>query len=188
MIESYVRARVRQRLQQYQRSGGKVIEPCAMTMVRSSKHSNKIRGYIAIWGSSRERDCVNTWFDRKRPPNLGIEEFLPLRLMYEHGEDPSIKRDIIGKVSEIWYDDRGIGFKGELRKESDHYYRVKNEILQGKLATSSASAGHLATFDKQGRFEDWLLSELTLTGKPCERKMPRVEMVRSVRGHLAYIA
>ena len=56
-----------------------------------------IRGYGFIWGSPEHRDSYQTWFDKEAPPEAGLD-FVPKMLMYEHGFDGGIKKDIIGRV------------------------------------------------------------------------------------------
>jgi len=141
-----------------------------------------IRGYIAIWGSPEHRDSYQTWFDREQPPELGLD-FLPIPLIYEHGFDGGIKKEIIGSVARAWFDDIGIRFEAILDKTSTAFSRFIAEIRSGKLKTSSATAEHLAEFDSDGRFVNWPLSELTLTANPAEEKMPAVQLMRSNLTH-----
>lgn len=149
----------------------------------------KIQGYVALWGNRNKVDCVGTWFDRDNPPDLGLgydrrdyNLFVPFRLKYEHGADPDVKGSIIGMVTRVWEDDYGIAFEGELNTSSPHYNRVAQEIADGKLATSSGSAEHLASFTKDNAFDEWNLAELSLTAFPCEAEMPMVSIRRRGQG------
>lgn len=137
-----------------------------------------IEGYIAIWGSPDDVDAYGTWFDQSKPPDMALD-FLPFPLMYEHGFDPDVGKDIIGAVREIWFDDIGIAFRGELDRTSRHFDRVLSEVLDGVLATSSSTGDHIATFDAENRFVTWYLTEHSLTKSPAEFKMPIVKVVRS---------
>lgn len=147
----------------------------------------EIEGYIAVWGDLKHRDSYNTWFDKAAPPNLGIEGLLPIRLLYKHGRDPVIKRAVIGKIVRVWMDDTGIAFKGRLNKNSSFFHRLVSEIQRGELSISSGSAEHLASFDEQGRFVDWLLSEVSLEDEPAEPRMPKVKLVRSSKDTQKFI-
>lgn len=151
----------------------------------------KITGYVGIWGSPRQTDCYGTYFDRQRPPDFGLVGKTPnVRLLYGHTSDDDIAFDIIGVITRMWEDETGIAFEAELFRDSPHFERVMREIRAGKLATSSASAEHLALFDDDGRFVKWYLTELSLTDKPCEFRMPKVKMIRSQDGgiHAVYEA
>ena len=143
----------------------------------------KLSGYLALWGNRNKVDCVGTWFDRDNPPDLGLgydrrdySTFLPFRLKYEHGADPDVKNDIIGMVTKVWEDDTGIAFEGELNTESKWYPRIAQELRDQKLATSTGSAEHLASFTKDNAFDLWNLAELSLTAFPCENRMPMVSL------------
>lgn len=136
-----------------------------------------IEGTLMLWGAPDARDWHQTWADPANPPNLGLE-VLP-RLMYEHGRDPAIQLDTIGKVTRVWTDDEGFKFQAKLDKAGKWFRRIVSEIKNGILKTSSATADHLMSVDSAGRFVDWLLSELSLTTDPSESRMPTVAIVRS---------
>lgn len=138
----------------------------------------EIRGYIAVWGSPKHRDSYGTWFDRAKPPDMALD-FLPFPIMYEHGQSGKIRKEIIGAVRKIWFDEIGIAFSGTLLQSSGHFRSLIADIRKKKLKTSSATAGHVADFDAEGRFKVWYLDELSLTENPAESKMPSVELIRS---------
>lgn len=134
----------------------------------------RISGYMALWGTPDEVDCYGTWFDRSAMPDIGTN-FLPIWLMYQHGYDPEIGPDIIGRVTEAGSDNIGVWFKAELDRNSPHYSRVINELKANQLATSTG-ADPFAEFDPDGRFKTWRVYELSLTPTPCEKRMPRVKL------------
>lgn len=138
----------------------------------------EIKGYIAIWGSPKHRDSYGTFFDRAKPPDMALD-FLPFPIMYEHGQSGKIRKEIIGAVRKIWFDKIGIAFSGTLLQSSTHFRSLIDDIHKKKLKTSSATAGHVADFDAEGRFLKWYLDELSLTENPAESKMPSVELIRS---------
>ena len=133
-------------------------------------------GYIAVWDS---RDCFGTWFNRNDPPVMGLDN-LPVGIWYEHGDDPDIQAEI-GKITEVWTDDKGIAFRGYLHKHSPHYQRVSDEIGRRELATSAGAVSHLSKFSKDGQFLRWIVGELSLTKNPCERTMPKVKFGNETR-------
>lgn len=137
-----------------------------------------ITGYIAIWDSV---DCYETYFDRDRPPDFGLGDklqFLPVRLMYQHAGDKKVRYAIIGEIYRIGVNDTGVWFEAKLYRNK-WLPGILREIEDGKLATSSASAAHLANFDEDGRFDKWFLTEVSLTDDPCEYNMPKVQIIRS---------
>jgi len=152
---------------------------CKYAFVRATD-GDHIQGYLALWGSPDQPDCFGTWFDRDEPPDFGLIDGAPIRLMYEHGQDPEVGKTVIGKVVRTWHDDVGIAFEAVLFSDNHHYRKLLNEIRLGLLGVSSASAEHLAEFDEDGRFRTWLLSEVSLTKRPCEPRMKvlHVELTR----------
>ena len=141
-----------------------------------------LRGYINIWGSPDHRDSYQTYFDKEQPPEMGLD-FLPVPLIYEHGFDGGIKKEIIGRVIRAWFDDKGIRFEAVLDKTLTAFNRFIAEVRSGKLSTSSATMEHLAEFDSDGRFVRWILSEVSLTANPAEELMPAVQLMRSNLTH-----
>lgn len=137
-----------------------------------------IRGYICIWGSPSHRDSYGTFFDRANPPDMALD-FLPRPICYEHGDDGFVRKEIVGSVTSIFFDEVGIGFEGFLYRSGDFFKKLVDEILRGILKTSSSTAEHTALFDDTGRFVRWYLHELSLTKYPSEDLMPAVEILRS---------
>lgn len=137
-----------------------------------------IRGYIAIWGSPVQRDAYDTWWDRERPAEIGME-FVPFPLCYEHGQDGVLQKEIVGSVDRIWIDDNGYAFEGKLDRSSLFFERMVSEVQKQELFTSSSTGEHIAEFYPDGAFKTWLLTEHTLTKNPAETRMPAVQLVRS---------
>lgn len=138
-----------------------------------------LSGYLALWGTPQLQDAYNTHFSKSEPPEMALD-LLPFALCYEHGQDAAIGKEIIGRVTKINFDDKGIAFEGQLDRSSPYFSRVVTEILDHQLATSSSTAEHTAEFDTDGRFKTWILHELSLTASPAEERMPPVTLVRSV--------
>lgn len=138
--------------------------------------ATRLRGYIFIWGTPDDRDCYGTWVDKLNPPELALDT-LPFVMMYEHNENGSARKSRVGKVESIWFDDVGIGYEAVLDSTKPLFTQVVKEVRDGVLATSSGSSPHLASFDNEGRFVDWILAEVSLTKYPCEERMPIVEFV-----------
>lgn len=138
----------------------------------------KIKLHLAVWGSPTHRDSYGTWFDRANPPDLALD-FLPVPLLYEHGMDGAIGKDIIGSLDRVYFDDIGIAGEGTLDPSKRYFPKLINDIRAKRLKTSSATANHIADFDEDGRFVRWYLSEHSLTESPAESKMPIVTLVRS---------
>lgn len=160
-----------------------MINACAQPVRMLNGPVGEIEGYIAIWGSPDERDAYGTWFDRARPPYMALENGMHRRpILYEHGQDPVVGKDVIGFIEEIEFDDVGIRYRGALDRSSPHFARVAAEIQRGELATSSGTMSHLAEFYDDGAFKTWPLGELSLTKSPAETRMPSTVLLRSAEG------
>ncbi len=140
----------------------------------------EIQGYIAIWGSPEHRDAYGTFFDKSKPPDMALD-FLPFPICYEHGMGKA-RKEIVGSVDGIWFDDVGIAFRGTLNRASKWFGKLVADIRAKRLRTSSATAGHIADFDDEGRFQKWYLTELSLTEHPAESNIPSVSLIRSAMG------
>lgn len=139
-----------------------------------------LRGYIAIWGNPQQTDAFDTWFDRARPPFMGIDGGMHQRpILYEHAQDARIGKAIIGQIDRVFFDDTGIGYEGHLDRSSPHFPRIVAELQAGLLATSSGTMQHTADFYEDGAFRTWILGELSLTKSPAEPHMPATQIVRS---------
>lgn len=144
----------------------------------SNEAVGELELYLAIWGSPDHRDSYGTYFDKAAPPDMALD-FLPIPLMYEHGMAGNIKKEIIGSLNRIAFDDIGIKGFATLNRSSPFFSKMVEDTRARRLFTSSATAGHIADFDAEGRFRKWYLSELSLTESPAESKMPYVKLIRS---------
>ena len=154
---------------------------CMRRVTLTNVPEGVIDGTLALWGSPAQRDEYGTWFDRNDPPEMGLR-FLPFPLMYEHAADPELRYKIIGEVFTVWPTSSGIEYRAKLDRKAlnnDEFERIIEEIERGELYTSTGSATHLMEFDDNGKFVNWPLSEVTLTKRPAEQRMPAVAVVRS---------
>lgn len=139
-----------------------------------------IRGYVAIWGVPIKPDAYGTYFSKERPPEMGIDRGMHRRpILYEHTRDGVFKKEIVGVIDKVWFDDIGIAFEGHLDRSLNGFQRLIDEIRNEELKTSSATMQHTAEFDPDGAFRTWILGELSLTKNPAEFDMPAVQLIRS---------
>ena len=158
----------------------KKLRGCDFVPVRSMAQPEEIEGYLALWGSPDQRDCYGTYFNQDDPPLMDLE-FVPFPLRYGHGSDPEIGAETVGRVVKVWLDDTGIKFRALLDKASQFYQRVASEIQRGSLGISTGTNDYLAEFNEDGQFVTWPIgSDVSLTDKPCEFRMPAVAAVRSL--------
>lgn len=140
-----------------------------------------LSGYLILWGATDIKDYYGTWFDKSRPPDLGLENLNKLRIMYEHSMDAEIDNAEIGFIESfaenVVLNKLGVKFTGQLYKSDHekgvHFLRVVDEIQREKLATSTGS-DHTARFREDMSFDYWPLTEVSLTSAPAETRMPKV--------------
>ena len=153
---------------------------CERPVVFRNQPLGIIKGYIAIWGSRFLVDSYKTWFDRERPPEMALDSGMHRRpIMYEHAMDKVIRKEVVGVIDEIFFDEIGIGFIGHLFPSSEFFPKIVSDILARRLKTSSATMENTADWYEDGAFENWILGEMSLTENPAEERMPEVALVRS---------
>lgn len=129
--------------------------------------------------SVRATDQHGTWFDRTRPPEMGLSNGMHRRpIMLEHAED-AIGAEIVGTITRVWSDAEGIRFEAELDRSLEVFPRTISKVQRGDYKTSSATMEHTAVIRPDGSFEKWILGEHTMTEYPSENRMPPVTLIRS---------
>ena len=127
----------------------------------------------------RATDQHGTWFDRARPPEMGLSNGMHRRpIMVEHASD-NIGAEITGTITRVWSDAEGIRFESELDRSLEVFPRIISKVQRGDYKTSSATMEHTAVIRPDGSFEKWILGEHTLTETPSENRMPPVTLIRS---------
>lgn len=139
-----------------------------------------VEGYGVVWdgedleGQHFSKD-TDFWFDRltKTPP-----------LLYEHGYDDTLKTTVLGKVTTITPDEKGLWLEAQLER-SAKYEEYIEDILEladnKKLGFSSGAAGHLCEFS--GDYKEiraWPIVEFSLTVTPAEPRTLGVAALRSL--------
>ncbi len=140
----------------------------------------QVKGYVAIWGDPEHRDAYQTYFDPKRPPEMGLDNGMHRRpILYEHSSDGAVRMEIVGVIESVGRDDTGIWYTGQLDRSNPYFPRIVEEMQRGELKTSSATMEHTADFYEDGAFRTWILGELSLTRYPAESRMPATTLIRS---------
>jgi hypothetical protein len=88
-------------------------------------------------------------------------------LLYQHGLDPEVGTEVVGRIKSLISDDIGLWMKGQLDKGSKYYQAIKKLIEQGALQLSSGAMPHLTKVAKTGDILRWPLVEGTLTPTPA---------------------
>lgn len=150
----------------------------AVQILDDTKSSLKVAGYGVVFGG---QDVVGDFFtpstdfwadDASRTPPV----------LYQHGQDDSLKRARVGKVTSVRADDTGLWIEAQLNASSKYLDAIRHLVQKGILGWSSGSVGHLVDRVKRadGRKEitSWPIFEFSLTPTPAE---PRTIGVRELK-------
>jgi len=135
-----------------------------------------IAGYGVVWGGkdlegeyfTRDTDF---WFDRitERPMTL-----------YDHAQDGTIKRSVLGRVSRKVANDVGLWIEAQIDRANQYADAIRELTEKGVLGWSSGAVGHLVDRDKDGRITSWPVVEFSLTPTPAEPRTLGVQALRSL--------
>lgn len=87
-------------------------------------------------------------------------------LIYDHGLDPAMKTNVIGRQVEYEQREEGIWARSQLELAAKYRKTIDQLVEQGALAYSSGSIPHLAT-PRGGAIKRWPWVELSLTPVPA---------------------
>ena len=147
-------------------------------IVSDAGGSLKVAGYGVVFGGS---DVVGDFFTAdtdfwaddasKTPP-----------VLYQHGQDESLKRTRVGKVTSVHTDDTGMWVEAQLNASSKYLDAIRQLVAKGVLGWSSGSVGHLVDrvkmTDGRKQITSWPIFEFSLTPTPAE---PRTLGVRAMK-------
>ena len=126
----------------------------------------KIGGYLVRYGSSKDLDLTEQYFDRST--NYGSIEIIPV--FYQHGLDAIIGKRQIGK-GQYKSDDVGLWIEAQLNMRDEYEKAIYGLVEAGKLGWSSGTASHLMEFEQKDGAEwikTWIIVEASLTPAPAE--------------------
>lgn len=143
----------------------------------------KVGGYLVIFGSPEKTDLSGEYFTPDT--DFGLDTNTKSRIYYDHGHDPTLKRQDVGIV-DLKMDTKGVWAEGVLKAREDYSRAVKEivgkdlpALIAGKkLGWSSGTAPHLIGRKKVGNAVEitaWPLGlDASLTATPCE---PRTQAI-----------
>lgn len=101
-------------------------------------------------------DLALDWFPEEGRPTL-----------YQHGLDPTIKTELVGRQISRELVDEGHWVKVQLDKRSKHLASLAKLVEEEALSFSSGAVPHLVVTGKDGTIERWPWTELSLTPTPA---------------------
>lgn len=127
---------------------------------------NKFGGYLVRFTTPSDPDLTGDYFDAKT--ELHIPSELPL--LYNHGQDSTLKRRQIGKVT-TKIDDAGVWAEAQLESRDEYEKAIAAMAKAGKLGYSSGALSHLVEREPAGKafhIKSWWVGEASLTPSPAE--------------------
>ena len=99
--------------------------------------------------------------------DFGIQQRIPL--IYQHGQDATLKARVLGIAEVMRRDDVGLWMEAQLELRDDYERSILSLIEAGKLGVSTGALSH--TVNREGGLiKTWWLGEVSLTPTPAEPK------------------
>ena len=137
--------------------------------VKSVGDNYEVSGYGLIYGDKDlEGDTFTNTTDYMLDGNSPI-------VLYDHAQEI---KSVLGKVTNIKADDKGLWMEAQLQKASDYAKQVISLIEDGKLGYSTGSVAHLVERLK-GNIKRWPIYELSFTPTPAEPRTLAPEFFKS---------
>lgn len=106
-------------------------------------------------------------------------------LLYDHGQEPAVDNEIVGRVVEFKQTDDGVWTIAQLDRRARYVDAIRDLVDRGALSFSSGAYPYLARTDKStGEILRWPWVELSLTPTPAN---PYAYASKSIRAHLAIV-
>ena len=126
----------------------------------------RIGGYLVRFTTEADPDLTGDYFDAKTEIHVPDS----LDLLYNHGQDSTLKHKIIGKVS-TKFDNVGLWAEAQVHLRDEYEKAVYEMAKAGKLGFSSGALSHLVDREPAGKamhIKSWWIGEASLTPTPAE--------------------
>lgn len=124
----------------------------------------KIGGYGVVFTGPEAKDLQGDYFTPDT--NLWLDSYPVVPLLYQHGQDETLKRRVIGQASGR-LDDRGAWYEAQLNLRDEYEQLILKLVEAGQLGYSTGSLTHLVERSGDGKLLNWPVAELTLTPTPA---------------------
>jgi len=151
----------------------------AVKVVEDDKGNVYVRGYAVVFGGKDLTGDTFTkdtdfWFDKLKA--------VPV-VLYEHGFDPAIGKEVLGKIVKINIDDVGVWVEAQLNRHKKYLEKVIDAIVglckKGVMGFSTGAVAHLV--EREGGYiKSWPIIEVSLTVTPAEPRTLGVEAIKSL--------
>lgn len=135
-----------------------------------------VEGYGIVWGGmDLEGDHftkdTDFWFDQITSSPM---------VLFDHGQDGTIKKSVIGKVSNKTEDNFGLWVESQIERSNEYFEAVQELVETGRLGYSSGAVSHLVERNNDGKIVQWPIVEFSLTATPAEPRTLGVEALKSL--------
>lgn len=137
--------------------------------------SGKVGGHLVVFGDADHLDLEDEFFTAET--DFDLWDGKHTAVYYDHGLDPTIKLDSLGRGS-MEQDDVGVWVEAQLEMRNRYEEEIYGLVEKDKLGWSSATAPHLMSREKAEKgywIKTWPLGlDASLTTIPAE---PRIHAV-----------
>jgi HK97 family phage major capsid protein len=147
-------------------SAGKDEELIAFGSELKDLGGGKIGGYLVRFTTKHDPDLTGDYFDKDTELHVPDR----LELLYAHGQDSTLKRRVLGKVT-TKTDDAGLWAEAQMNLRDEYEKAIYNMAKEGKLGFSSGALSHLVEREPAGKamhIKSWWIGEASLTPSPAE--------------------
>jgi HK97 family phage major capsid protein len=126
----------------------------------------KVGGLLVRYTTKVDPDLTMDYFD------AATEIHTPetLDVLYNHGQDATLKRQVLGKAT-TKREDAGLWVEAQLNLRDEYEKAIYRMAQQGKLSWSSGALSHLVEREPAGKamhIKSWWIGEASLTPSPAE--------------------
>lgn len=139
--------------------------------------TDRIGGYLVVWGDSEHPDLHGEYFTPQT--ELGLDWYPRRPVLYHHGLDGALKAALVGVIDTLRADTVGLWAEAQLDLRQRYVQAVRALVERGVLAWSSGSLPHLVEVAPDGRIKRWPIVEGSLTPTPAEPRRTSVHAIKS---------
>lgn len=131
--------------------------------------SNRVGGYMALWGDNKAKDLEGEWFTPQTAEMTSIFKAMgKLPYLYNHATDGTVKTDVIGQIDVLQPDDTGLWYEAQLNTANKYLSAIRKLVSAKALGTSSGTLPGARQVAKSGEILRWPIVEGSATPTPCD--------------------
>lgn len=152
-----------------------------LKIISDAGASLRLGGYAVVFGG---RDVVGDYFTASTDFWFSKVTENPM-VLFQHGQDPMLKRTVVGRVVTKVPDDIGLWVEAQITASKQYADAIRELVHKGVLGWSSGSVPHLVqrvkgTLPGTNEITSWPIVELSLTPTPAEPRTIGVKELKSL--------